>query len=931
MKTKLSKKISSGMLLVVSSFARPALAELPAGDSLRIETFKTHSRIVVRVDESVSSEWKNTAEGFELLLKGIGLMDLGAPLGEEEAWKSRLEAQGDARIAGLKLVETGGNLKIQGKWKYPKGSAAPATPRMEAFDYRDKNPPQLVVDLWLKKGPTLAEIGSRKGQLRQLRALEGAEKQARARAERRLASLQRKAEGEDLGRFCRQPLSERTDVFLPFLPLHEPVNYSRWMATTTPDSHFVYFEPKGKDRDAQYVRLALALYRQGKPALVSRTLEFHESEHPGSPYRQEMRFLKANALLKVGMEKEAEEILARLMVDAKDSPVALHSGMFLAARRAMKDGGHAALEPFLWLISNYPQNRLAWLFHLGAAEIYYSMRQVERALKEYQWVMEFAPERRHQAEAASRAGDIYLQKLQYEQAFASYSEGLRYFEKELEEFPSIHVNRAEALYQIGQYERAKEGFEAFLKKFPAHPAGWRATFRLGEIAGRAGDAQARARYLETINRHPFSPGATLARLRLITCGDQGGFSAAAGEKFFETEAEAFGKGDGQGEVVLTRYRELKGLARVRALVAWGRDDRAVEAAAAEIEANRGAELRSELSSMLSVLYRKRIRSLLAEGRKYDAIAFFQEKSRFLPEEARLAEPEYLLSLSRAAADLRMGKLAGELAAVYEKAAAQARGPASGAGAPEAAVLPEAAALDDTEKQMRDSEERFTQAKALWIARAPDSDSRIRALLQEVREESPFSYERELILGLMAEAKGRFEEARAHALRAQLLQPAQAKDGAQGGQRIRAWLAGLEAKAGDLKSALEMIRGLEERAGTDDSWSSAAALGVPPVPTREALVFAQAGILEKLGRWGEAASAYSRLVDGGQGGGQATYGFARALLRSAERRQRAKGLEMLEQLAQKDAAPEGIYWKKLAMETLANERNRESQNAKEGRK
>ncbi|NCY02863.1 MAG: hypothetical protein EBX36_08130 [Planctomycetia bacterium] len=54
-----------------------------------------------------------------------------------------------------------------------------------------------------------------------------------------------------------------------------------------------------------------------------------------------------------------------------------------------------------------------------------------------------------------------------------------------------------------------------MKNFPSHLAGWRAHFRLGEIAGRSAKAelqtQARDHFLETINRYPTSPGADRAR------------------------------------------------------------------------------------------------------------------------------------------------------------------------------------------------------------------------------------------------------------------------------------------------------------------------------------------------------------------------------------------------------------------------------------
>jgi len=54
-----------------------------ADESLHLETFKTHSRLVFPVDESVVSEIRPSKTGFALLLKGVGFGEMGAPLGQE--------------------------------------------------------------------------------------------------------------------------------------------------------------------------------------------------------------------------------------------------------------------------------------------------------------------------------------------------------------------------------------------------------------------------------------------------------------------------------------------------------------------------------------------------------------------------------------------------------------------------------------------------------------------------------------------------------------------------------------------------------------------------------------------------------------------------------------------------------------------------------
>src|SRR5581483_9784991 len=108
----------------------------------------------------------------------------------------------------------------------------------------------------------------------------------------------------------------------------------------------------------------------------------------------------------------------------------------------------------------------------------------DRAAKEYEWVAEKAPDAKFRAEGALRQGDLFMSRFQYDQALASYFHGLHYFGKEAKDFASIHINRAEALYWLEQWDRAEEAFKAFLEGFPAHPEGWRAAFRIAEIHAR---------------------------------------------------------------------------------------------------------------------------------------------------------------------------------------------------------------------------------------------------------------------------------------------------------------------------------------------------------------------------------------------------------------------------------------------------------------
>ena len=954
-----SKKLNAaarkiGITIPVLAFVLSA----QAADLVQVQSFRTHSRFAVSIDEGIPVEWKKSQAGFELLLKGATLADLGAPLGEEKQWAEPFRELKDARIAGLEISEGDGAVRIVGRWKYPSGAAALAEPLMESFDYRSKSPAQFVVDVWHRAGPTLAEVEAQKKLATQVAKTRRAERDKAGRAQRKIASVMALRAAEDVGKFCREPMTEKTDVVLQFRPFHEPVNYSRWVTTTTPDSGFVYYEPTAKEPEAQYVRLALELYRQGKPALVIRTLDFFEAEHPKSAYMAEMRFLRANALIKLGLNKEAEDLITSLMASQKDSPVTLHGVLYQAVTRATSGQHLAALDSFQWLIGNYPSHRLNWLFHLGSAESYYSIRETERASKEYQWVVEHATERSNRADAATRLGDLFLDRLQYEQALAAYSQAATYFGKEAEAFPAYHLNRAETYYHLGQFSRAKEAFEQYLAKFSAHPGGWRATYRLGEIAARAGEYDVATRaYYDTVNRYPFSAGATLARLRLIPCGDHGGMDLASGQKFLEGEAETF---DRKADVVMDRYPDYRGLAAVRALWSWttaskiqghagaaarARDYLPIEAGIRELVSGKSPEVREILTPLLSALFRQRIERLLTEGKKAEAVSFYQQKSPYLPGALAGSHPgesDYLLRLSQAASDIGLGQVAERISAAY-KTALSGRGPAA-----------DADVRTTAEKTLRLSEQKFTAAKALWVSHGEKQAEKIRALLAEVSEESPFSYEREIIFGLLDERAGQAESALKHAIRAQILRPAGSGDGAELG-RLSAWVASLQVKVGDPKAALSIYRGVENqlRASLQNHQSQRTqasqthvtktmpgaleTLGVPPTPALETVILAQAGILEEQGRWGEASAAYGRAREDGVGGHQVAFGQARALLRTGNPQEKAQGLAELEKLAsaQSEKSSDPINpidpWIRLAREALATEKSKNTnrKSAKEG--
>ena len=895
--------------------------EVKAESPIQIFTFGDYSRFILKIDKSVGVDTQKSDHGIQVLLKGVGLEDLGSARGEEARWKSELEHLEDVRVQSLDFRETPAGTRIGIRWRFPKGEQAPAYPKMEYFGFYDDLRSQYVIDFWIQGGPTRSQLAVSQRRDRQEGLLRNAREEEEKRVAREKIRENEKYASRKFIRFCQQPLGEKNDIFLAFLPIHEKVDFSRWFSPSVPDLNFDYRIPTDKSRESQYVRLAHSLFEQGNLGLSLRTIDFFNKEFPLAPLRLEMKFFQANALMRLGLKGEGQKLLEEL-ARSEGSEVALHASAFLALQLMEKRTLLPALEHFTWLIQNYPRHKLTWVFHLGAAECLYGLKQTDRAGKEYQWIIEKAGNENAKGEAAFRLGDLYLDRFQYEHALLSYFQAYKHFPAEAKKHPSYALNRAEVLYQLEQFAEAKKAFEVFLQEYPNYPEGWRASFRLGEIAARKDEetsrvADARGWYYQTINRFPFSPGALLARLRLLPCEDHAGFTALSMETFFRDEV---GKFAGEGTVQMEKFEDFQTLAYVRGLMSLGTSEQVSESSIRFYWKTQNPTMKESMSFVAHFFFGKTVLDLLKQGKKFQALIVYGEQFPKLPKQGFSADDDYLLKLSQAASDLGLGKFGARLSALYEQTLKSQKG------------MPE---LDTVEAE-------FSQAKALWVtqvsldsANAPAKDAPkegemnsrenlglISKLLSRIDNGSPFSFEKEVILGLIDEKENRLQSALGHAARAQLL---------GGGLRVDAWLAELELKVGDLKSSLDLYRNLErvavaaakkqmpQHVKADDLEKR---LGLAPVPSLDSILTSQGAILEKQGRWGEAATTYARAVENGQGGERMVFQYAKMLLKTGKVDDRDEAHKRLEKIvSQSSPGDSSGFWRRLAQETLEDEKKR----------
>jgi hypothetical protein len=106
-----------------------------------------------------------------------------------------------------------------------------------------------------------------------------------------------------------------------------------------------------------------------------------------------------------------------------------------------------------------------------------------------------------------------------------------------------------------------------------------------------------------------------------------------------------------------------------------------------------------------------------------------------------------------------------------------------------------------------------------------------------------------------------------------------------------------------------------------------------MPTLDKMLLAEAELAERQENWGEAAAAYSKMIENGIENNNVLYSYARDSIKTGLQAKKIKGLEVLRKLSKRQIMKNSNdFWIELAKETLANTETENSvlKNAKEGK-
>ncbi len=875
--------------------------------SIQLQSQSSFSRVQISIDPSFKPIVHSTVKGFEIVIPAATLMDVGVPFGGEDEFREYLSKLHDSRISGLKIAEKDSNLVISGHFSFPTGSEAMASPEMEHFDFHQNDKSKYLVDFWLKKGLTVAEVARQK-KIKDAKKLKSEQEEILARENARSVERERRmGESKNALLFCQQPFDRNNTVFLKFHSSHQPVNFGVYFPEKVPDHRFVYAEPKGESEESQMVRLALKLSRDNQHALAMKTVEFLEKQYPKSKWLTEMSFLKASSYYRLEMTAKGKEAIHALAASARGTEIGIQAAAFEATQALKEREWLAALNAFMNIHRENPHHPLDWLFRLGMAESLYQIRQSDQARTEYEWVSKNAPKLSVRAEAAFKVGDIFFDRGQYALSITAYNKAIKEFESSQVLYPFVVLNLAESYFQLEEFEKAEKTFLRYLEIGSNYPNAWRASLRVAEIRALnlKHSPETEVAFMETVNRFPMTPGAVVARLRLIPCGNHGGFDLAGAQRFiFSPAVEKF---DGGEDMYASSFHELVGLTEVRMLLSFGDDQLAMERGVMRLQENPAVEVRKLIEQAMIGGIMRYLDHLLNEGKGYTAIATYEKWGDYLPLPSHdpMAD-ELRLRLARFASEKKLSTFALKLIEPYRiMNEVEHR--------EQLAAIQKNLNLESNEEQ---DERNFIEVKTMWNSEAFKTDDAKESdlfltRLASVRDDSAYTPERDLLKILYLHEKK--EDQKALELALVLTKHMTRFNSSQKGQ-VWAWIGDLarELKKPEVAGHAYHEARVASQKASEKKQPELEIRHLSELPSTAYLYLQEGEMLDLQQKWKDSVALYTEAIENKVGGNHVLYAHARAILKEGGRDSKNLASRSLEKIKQ---SQEDDVWKSLAQKGL----------------
>jgi tetratricopeptide (TPR) repeat protein len=272
-------------------------------------------------------------------------------------------------------------------------------------------------------------------------------------------------------------------------------------------------------------RLLLTLFENKRYNVFIKTVGWFYEKFPKSQYDEIIKFMWADTHYALWNQdhdlKDFDLAMLRYRQAIESYPKSplLERTMMLMSFASMDRGDYLGTLRLLQKhLNNRPNSPNRDIARLAMAENYSALSQFDDAARTYEEIQAQASSPKYQVTAAFLRGDAEYKRKNFAKAVELYRAAIQKNPAAAKGFPNAYYNQAAALFRQGQARESLNIYLDFLKLFPTHSYAPYAMTRVGEILDRLGADKSKVMgaYLETYFRYGDSPGAAVARMRMLS-------------------------------------------------------------------------------------------------------------------------------------------------------------------------------------------------------------------------------------------------------------------------------------------------------------------------------------------------------------------------------------------------------------------------------
>lgn len=316
-------------------------------------------------------------------------------------------------------------------------------------------------------------------------------------------------------------IASRENVYVDFPMLKKASPYLPQLASRKP----VYeITPKDSDENKQ-ARLLQTLFENKRYHVFLKTLDWFLKKYPNSEYDEIVRFMWADTLFALWMEKrdpndfDLAMLRYRQAIEKYPQSALVERTLMLMGFATLDRGDYlGTLRQFQNHIRNRPDSPNKDIARLAVAEAFVKINKYDDAIKQLDEIERNASLDKYKVEAQFNKGDTHYLKKDYRSAVEAYQAALKKNPEAASEYPNALYNQAASYFWLGNYRQSLDTYRMFLEKFPSDPHAGFAMTRIGELLEILGADKPKVvgAYLETYFRYGETPSSVVGRLRLLS-------------------------------------------------------------------------------------------------------------------------------------------------------------------------------------------------------------------------------------------------------------------------------------------------------------------------------------------------------------------------------------------------------------------------------